>query len=248
MVGGGLVTSECEQILREFHRFDSEDARAAFADKWIRITARQMDVTWTVFYELLRIIRDRRLYENTSYMADKKSRLSFEEYWDQVVQKPFETWAELEKVYHFVSENAPELLGGTFDDATKFTRGQLAAQGTTGNTRPEGRPKNNANCTVNSLDERAKENDVSRRTQIKLDHLARDFPAHHERVKAGELSVHAACVEAGIAKRTVPLPLDPPGAARAILKHFRDDSLLEVVRILARHAGLDLLRDGELVD
>jgi hypothetical protein len=67
---------------------------------------------------------------------------------------------------------------------------QQAAQVTTGEALPARRPDKSQNLTVKTLGERANHNGVSRYTQIKLDRLARDFPALHQAVCSGALSVH----------------------------------------------------------
>lgn len=53
--------------------------------------------------------------------------------------------------------------------------------------------------------ERAKANGVSKRTQEKLDALARQDSAQLERIKEGKVSVHRACIESGIIKEPSPL-------------------------------------------
>jgi hypothetical protein len=84
---------------------------------------------------------------------------------------------------------------------------QQAAQATTGETLPAKRPDKSAICTLNSLNHRANQNGVSRRTQIKLDRLSRDFPDLHRAVCSGELSVHAAAKQAGFVREPTPLEL-----------------------------------------
>jgi hypothetical protein len=54
--------------------------------------------------------------------------------------------------------------------------------------------------------ERERQNDISERQQAQLDALAKKAPKLLEKVQAGELSCHRACVEAGIVK--VPTPLE----------------------------------------
>jgi hypothetical protein len=55
--------------------------------------------------------------------------------------------------------------------------------------------------------ERAKSSGVSRRSQQKLDRLARDFPDLHEQVKQGKLSPHRAGILAGFRKEPSALDL-----------------------------------------
>ena len=89
----------------------------------------------------------------------------------------------------------------------------------------KGRPRNDANCTVKPLNQRAEENGVSRRTQIMLDRIARDFPEHQARIKFGESTVHGAYIEVGLADRTVPIPstLPRPIAAFSLKSGRRRD-------------------------
>jgi hypothetical protein len=57
----------------------------------------------------------------------------FEEYGDQVVEEPFETWAELEANYRFAAECSPELLKKPFGEVSETRRRmQRAAESTTG--------------------------------------------------------------------------------------------------------------------
>jgi hypothetical protein len=76
----------------------------------------------------------------------------------------------------------------------------LAAQNTTGEIRPEGRPDKLDDSSSLSQAQRAKRNGVGIDTQKKLDKLARCFHDLHEQVKAGTLSVHRASIHAGFVK------------------------------------------------
>ena len=89
-------------------------------------------------------------------------------------------------------------------------RTQHAAEATTGEVLPGNgyvaeRKEGSQITNPASQAERAKENGVSKRTQEKLDALAREAPEELDKVKAGELSVHGACIEAGIVKKPTPL-------------------------------------------
>ena len=66
-----------------------------------------------------------------------------------------------------------------------------------------------------------------------LARLKRDAPELADRVIAGELSAHAAAVQAGFRSRKVQVPATVEGFARAIERHLTDDD---------RMALLDLLR------
>jgi hypothetical protein len=51
-----------------------------------------METMWSVYYNLLRIIHDRELFRDSTYMVDGHKYDSFESYWEKVVQRPFNTW------------------------------------------------------------------------------------------------------------------------------------------------------------
>lgn len=63
--------------------------------------------------------------------------------------------------------------------------------------------------------------------------LRTDAPALHRLVIAGELSPHAAMVEAGFRRKTVSIPVDDVRAiARALIRHLTVDQIDELTRIL----------------
>jgi hypothetical protein len=70
--------------------------------------------------------------------------------------------------------------------------------------------------------------------QTALRRLRKDRPDLHRRVLAGELSAHAAMVEAGFRRRTLNIPDEPRAAAAALRRHFQGDRLAELATCLAR--------------
>jgi hypothetical protein len=72
---------------------------------------------------------------------------------------------------------------------------------TTGQVLPEGRPKKLDESASLPRSKRARAVGLSLDTQKKLDRLARCAPEFLARVQQGELSVHRACLEAGVVKR-----------------------------------------------
>jgi hypothetical protein len=96
--------------------------------------------------------------------------------------------------------------------ATAVERGVTAANATKGEVLGRGRQAAAAAADVNgqiahldSQADRAQQAGVSQRTQRKLDALARRAPALLAEVRAGRLSAHRACVEAGIVTEPTPL-------------------------------------------
>jgi hypothetical protein len=70
--------------------------------------------------------------------------------------------------------------------------------------------------------------------QYALRKLRKDAPELHAKVLAGEVSPHQAMIDAGFRRKTASIPLDPDGAARAIIRHFEYDDLLALVDLLVR--------------
>lgn len=70
--------------------------------------------------------------------------------------------------------------------------------------------------------------------QYALRKLRKDAPELHAKVLAGEVSPHQAMIEAGFRRKTATIPLDPEGAARAIIRHFEYDDLLTLVDLLVQ--------------
>lgn len=76
------------------------------------------------------------------------------------------------------------------------------------------------------------------------------LPPRHdliEKVKAGEISIHKAMLEAGFRKPTLTVPLDPEAATRLIVKHFRGDDLTDLIHRLAQWAGIPLAEPADSV-
>jgi hypothetical protein len=73
-----------------------------------------------------------------------------------------------------------------------------------------------------------------------IQRLKRDAPELAEKVIRGEMTPRAASIQAGIRVAEFSIPVNPQAAARRILKRFRGESLVELIRILANHAGFEL--------
>lgn len=64
------------------------------------------------------------------------------------------------------------------------------------------------------------------------------------RVKAGEITPHAAAVLGGFDGKSITIPADPNLAVRRLVKHFRGDALEALIRGLANWAGIALADGG----
>jgi hypothetical protein len=103
----GLTHTE---VLADFHNLNSDDARAAFARTWLAKSSEALNETWSVLYELLKIVEEGELYKKQSSLSNSKIYNSFQEFFEDTLKRSFEEWARLEADYHYVSKYCPELL------------------------------------------------------------------------------------------------------------------------------------------
>lgn len=70
--------------------------------------------------------------------------------------------------------------------------------------------------------------------------LRTDAPTLHARVLAGDMSPHAAMVEAGYRRKTIQIPADVDGAVRALTRKFTIEELHRLVELLAERIAVDV--------
>lgn len=152
----------------------------------------------------------------------------------QILQRHY--WPQ-DRPYGSKEEMARQALHARWEEVERDLRErrtkervQAAAVATTGDVLPSHRPKQVDNLSTSTQSKRASLSGISVPQQKKLDRLARDYPALLESVRAGTMSVHAACIEAGISEPTITVPLDPEKMAHTIRRRLSDDEL-DVLRI-----------------
>jgi len=81
-------------------------------------------------------------------------------------------------------------------------------------------------------------NEVQRPTGTSETHalrkLRKDAPELHKAVLEGNLSAHAAMVQAGFRKRTITVPLDPERAAATLKRHLDADQVQQLRDLLGK--------------
>jgi hypothetical protein len=97
--------------------------------------------------------------------------------------------------------------------------------------REPGRPKGQTGTTDNVSNSRPVGTHGNSKEQA-LRRLRTQRPDLHARVLAGELSPHAAAIEAGFRKKTITVPLDPEAAARTLARHFTADEWEWIVQLV----------------
>ncbi|MGB3511249.1 MAG: hypothetical protein WBA93_18840 [Microcoleaceae cyanobacterium] len=103
----GLTHTE---VLTDFYKLKSNDARAAFARTWLAKSSEALNETWSVIYELLKLVEEEELYKKESSLNNSKIYDNFQEYFEDTLKRPFEEWARLEADYNYVSKYCPELF------------------------------------------------------------------------------------------------------------------------------------------
>lgn len=242
------------EALRDFRQLNSRDARAAFADHWIGLWARDFDEAWPMVYELLQIVEQEKLYADPRRVGpdaaggsethgDVSAYASFAEYFEDRVKRSFETWSELEGTYHYAQRYAPDLLTKAFNLAR--TAKERATQG----AKALARAIKNDGLVINNESGLPRNDDPENLYKVKITddgalggnravyltrRIARDHPDVLDRMASGEFpSVRAAAIEAGIAPRTQTIRVDDPeSAARTIRAHMSADTRHALARLL----------------
>jgi len=103
----GLTHTE---VLADFYKLQSDDARAAFARTWLAKSSEALNETWSVVYELLKILEEKELYKKESSLNNSKIYGSFQEFFEDTFKRPLEELARLEADYNYVSKYVHELF------------------------------------------------------------------------------------------------------------------------------------------
>lgn len=166
---------------------------------------------------LLRVINEDLWQERV--IAQTGERATFRRFVDFVATKPLEgLGADLPTLKRLCADNPAAL-----DALDRVT------------VQSPGRPKTENRNNVTNYEEP----DRGNRADYALRKLRADAPDMHARVLAGELSPHAAMVEAGYRKKNYQIPAEPEAAARALLRKFTADELQQIVEIIADHIAVD---------
>lgn len=226
-----------EEALKDFHSLNNRGARAAFADHWIGLWARDFGDAWPMLYELLKIVDEDQLYRDPRRVGpaaagtehgDKSMYDSFAAYFEDRVGQPFRTWAELESTYSYAKQHAPDLFEARYDKAQAVSARVVALDGKRINAATDHDPRPSPDVIrTNGAQGGTGADYLTRR-------IVRDHPAIAARMKAGEFtSVRAAALEAGIVARTVSVrPTDPTQVARSLRKHMSPEQLTQLRSLL----------------
>jgi hypothetical protein len=198
-----------EDIIERWNQLKTPEAMAVFAERWVSLTASQFERTWPVLYQMLKFIKDHKLYEDATKMSDRKTYESFQGYFEAKVRQQFSVWSDMEVDYHFARDQYPELLAKVFSDAHEAIR-KLLGRG--GDRKSKIFQEDNENQTDN----------ISLKYGTQSEYLKARLAKHHktifEQFKAGKYkSVRAAAIAAGIIEPQTPVQQVQAGWKRATL-------------------------------
>ena len=107
-----------------YEKISTDVGKAVFAHRWLENIGADFTESWTIVYDLLRIVRDTKLYARPTGQK-KKTWPTFEAYFEEVMGRPLRVWSELEATHQFCT--ASGLLSLPYEDATARRRAALDA-------------------------------------------------------------------------------------------------------------------------
>lgn len=124
----------------------------------------------------------------------------------------------------FLAERPPEGLGATLAQVKRLCADDPEAMDLIDQA-TAGRQGKRTDLVDNIHEVPLVERPAGTSPEAALRRLRKDRPDLHSQVLKGELSAHAAAVQAGFRPRTITVPLDPEKMARAIRRRLSDDEL-----------------------
>lgn len=121
---GWEFSANVSYVFDRFQILNTDDGRAAFADKWIGLCAQSLSTALVVCYQLLSIIKEKEMYKISLWMEGNKSYDSFKDYFEGRFKQPFDNWLKLELTHKFIIENSPEFLEALSNIANSCDQGQ----------------------------------------------------------------------------------------------------------------------------
>lgn len=152
----------------------------------------------------------------------------FERFCDFVETPPLEGLGiDLNTLKRLCYDNAPA------KDAIDRATAQKPGNPTGANQYTDGIDNNGNNSMSENVRESDRSSPVGNMAGYALRRLRREKPELHARVLAGELTPHAAMIEAGFRQKTAQIyPTDVDRTARILLRHFEGDDLDKLVSLL----------------
>lgn len=136
----------------------------------------------------------------------------------------------------FATERTPAGLGTSIDMLKRMCRDNPEAVDAIDRAL-KGRQGQRTDLLYNIQEVSKQEAPTGTSTEAALRRLRDQEPSLHARVIAGEISPHAAMVEAGFRKKSITIKVDPESAARTIARAFDRDQVSELIACLYDEIG-----------
>ncbi|NEO29553.1 MAG: hypothetical protein F6K36_03685 [Symploca sp. SIO3C6] len=107
---GWEVPANISYVFNRYQSLNTDEAKAAFADKWISLCANSLETALVVCYSLLSLVKDNQMYQTSHWMEGYKTYTSFKNYFEHRFESLLEKWSQMELVHKFVVENCPQIL------------------------------------------------------------------------------------------------------------------------------------------
>lgn len=177
------------------------------------------------------------------------------EMWRERVVHQTKQVAKYNRFLDFIQDYAPEGLHTKPDVLMKICQSygdmeavDLLAQASAGkpggNNNPNGlggksgKTLDIVNVDIINIDKEIKDRPTGTSSAATMRRLAKDFPAFHEQVLAGELTPNAAAREAGFRRRNLQIPDDPVEAAQYFLRRKDAGWIATMVDVLIQDGGV----------
>ncbi|MGB7443473.1 MAG: hypothetical protein WA919_20610 [Coleofasciculaceae cyanobacterium] len=107
---GWEVPANISYVFERFYTLNTDEARAAFADKWVNLSAQSIDTALVICYQLLSLIKEQEMYKLPQWMEENKTYDSFQDYFEDRCRPHFQQWSELELTHQLAVENCRPVL------------------------------------------------------------------------------------------------------------------------------------------
>ena len=124
------------------------------------------------------------------------------------------------------------------DDPESLDMIDMATQGKHGgNHNPTGKNQHKKEVKLNNVKLDQSPPPYGNSRQAALRRLRQSRPDLHAQVLSGEISAHSAMIQAGFRRKTITVPVEVDGVAKAISRHFSQSEIQELVTRLTKGIG-----------
>ncbi len=105
---GWEPSANISYVLDQFRILNTDEARAAFADKWLGLCVQSLNGVLPICYKLMGIMEDQEMYKFPHWMEGNRTYNSFDHYFKYRFNKLFDNWSKMEHTYQFIVDFCPQ--------------------------------------------------------------------------------------------------------------------------------------------